>query len=204
MSASDDAYPHLVLPGSAPGAPPLLLLHGTGGDETELLPLARALSPGSAILAVRGRVSEGGKLRFFPRRADGSFDEDEVLRHAAELARFVSAARERHGLGPLTAVGYSNGANVAAAIMQGHEDVLAGAVLLRAVNPLRAPARASLSGARILVVAGETDPIAPPAQGERLAATLRGRGAEVGFRRLACGHELTGEDVEVGRAWLGA
>ena len=206
MSASEwpGAFHHVVHPAAVPESPPLVLLHGTGGDETELLPFARALSSGSAALAIRGRVSEQGKLRFFPRLADGVFDEDAVLRHAAQLARFITAARELYGLAPPIAVGYSNGANVAAAILQQHEAVFAGAVLLRAVNPLRAKPRASLSGARILLIAGASDPIAPPGLGENLAATLRDQGAEASCRTLACGHALTDEDVEVGRDWLRA
>ncbi|GJE03903.1 alpha/beta hydrolase [Methylobacterium isbiliense] len=206
MSASEvpDAFHHVVRPAAMPGSPPLVLLHGTGGDETELLPFALTLSPGSAVLAIRGRVSEQGKLRFFPRLADGVFDEDAVLRHAAQLARFITAARELYGLAPPIAVGYSNGANVAAAILQQHEAVFAGAVLLRAVNPLRAEPRASLRGTPILLIAGASDPIAPPGLSEDLAATLRNQGAETSFRTLTCGHALTDEDAESGREWLRA
>ncbi|MET7246256.1 alpha/beta hydrolase [Methylobacterium sp. EM32] len=205
MSGSEpDGFHHIVLPASAPGAPPLLLLHGTGGDETELLPFARSLSPGSAVLAVRGSVSENGKLRFFPRLSEGVFDEDAVRRHAGALARFVLAACTRHGLAPPVAVGYSNGANVAAAILQHHAGVLAGAVLLRAVNPLRTAPRAHLSRTRILVLAGEADEIAPPALGEGLAATLRSQGGEVEFHRVVGGHGLIADDLAVARRWLGA
>mgnify|MGYP000656007468 CR=1 FL=1 len=126
------AYEHIFQPGTHAAAPPLLLLHGTGGTERDLLPLARALSSGSAILSPRGDVSENGALRFFARLAAGRFDPAEVIRRTHALADFVSAASAHYGLDParLTAVGFSNGANIAAALLQLRPTTLASAILL--------------------------------------------------------------------------
>ncbi|NGX98370.1 MAG: alpha/beta hydrolase, partial [Candidatus Afipia apatlaquensis] len=121
---------HRFEPGDRLEAPPLLLLHGTGGDENDLLPLGKTISPGSALLSPRGKVLEHGMPRFFRRLAEGVFDEDDVRRRADELADFVEAARARYGIAAPVALGYSNGANIAAAMLLLRPDVLAGAILL--------------------------------------------------------------------------
>ncbi|MET3412914.1 MULTISPECIES: alpha/beta fold hydrolase [unclassified Methylobacterium] len=181
---------------------PLLLLHGTGGDEDELVPFAQAAAPGAPMLAVRGAVSEGGKLRHFARHPDGRFDSSEVVRRADELAAFVAAARDRYGFGPPLALGFSNGANIAAALMLLHPALLRGAILLRAVPPLTGTAAAALVGQRAVVVSGETDTIAPPALGADLALCLTELGAEATHHVLPCGHDLTPADVPLARDWL--
>lgn len=192
-------------PGSDPAAPPLLLLHGTGGNEQDLLRLGRTLSPGSALLSPRGNVNEGGALRFFARLAEGVFDPAEVTRRALELADFVAAASTRHALaqGRLIAVGFSNGANIATALLQLRPEVLAGAILLRPMVVLDQPAApGSLVGRRVLVCHGSTDPLVPPDHPERLAALLRTGGAEVNVVTVAASHGLTPQDVAAARAWM--
>lgn len=199
------AYQHLFQPGSDPAAPPLLLLHGTGGNERDLLPLAAALSPGSAVLSPRGDVSEGGALRFFARIAEGVFDPAEVTRRTHALADFIVAATQQHGLDRtrLIAVGFSNGANIAATIMQLRPEALGGAILLRAMVVLDQPAAPdSLTGRRVLLVNGQRDPLVPPDHPPRLAAHLRAGGAEVAVEMMPHGHGLTAADIAAAKRWL--
>jgi phospholipase/carboxylesterase len=180
----------------------LLLLHGTGGDENDLLPLGAMLSPGAALLSPRGRVLEHGMPRFFRRLAEGVFDEDDVRRRASELGDFVGKARQRYGLAAPIAVGFSNGANIAAALLLLQPGVLAGAVLLRAMVPLSQPPAADLTGTPVLMLSGVTDPIVPAANAARLVAQLSERGADVTHRTLPVGHQLSQADVTLARDWL--
>ncbi|HEU0145552.1 MAG TPA: alpha/beta hydrolase [Bradyrhizobium sp.] len=193
---------HRFQPGSVTGAAPLLLLHGTGGDENDLLPLGTALSPGAALLSPRGQVLEHGMPRFFRRLAEGVFDEDDVRRRAAELGAFVTEARQRHGLAAPIAVGFSNGANIAAALLLTQPGVLAGAVLLRAMVPLSEPPAVDLKGKPVLILSGAADPIVPAANAAKLAAQLSQAGAEVTHRTLPAGHQLSQADVNLARDWL--
>ena len=190
--------------GTTQAAPPvLLLLHGTGGDEQDLVSLGRTLAPGLALLSPRGKVLEQGMPRFFRRLALGVFDEADVRFRAAELAEFLAVARAHYELGtrPIYALGYSNGANIAAALLLLHPEVLAGAILLRATLPLAPEAPPVLTGKPILVAQGHTDPYVPPAQGAALEGALRAAGADLETLRLAQGHAL--EDVELApiRQW---
>jgi phospholipase/carboxylesterase len=199
-------YPHLFQPGSDPSAPPLLLLHGTGGNERDLLPLAAALSPGSAVLSPRGDVSEGGALRFFARIAEGVFDPAEVTRRTHALADFVATAAAQHGLdrSRLLAVGFSNGANIAATMLQLRPESLGGAILLRAMVVLDQPAASdSLAGRRVLLLNGQRDPLIPPDHPPRLAAHLRAGGAEVTVDIQPAGHGLARGDIAAAQRWLG-
>jgi phospholipase/carboxylesterase len=189
-------------PATEPNPAPLLLLHGTGGDENDLIDLGRALSPGAALLAPRGRVLEGGMPRFFRRLAEGVFDEADVVRRANELADFVAEARAGYGLAPPLAVGFSNGANVAAAILMLRPGTLAGAVLLRAMPPLGAPPAADLAGVPVLLLSGTADPIVPAAAAARLAVQLGEAGAAVEHAAVPAGHGLTRLDLDRARAWL--
>jgi phospholipase/carboxylesterase len=198
------SFVHHFEPASQPDAPPLLLLHGTGGDENDLVPLGRMVAPASALLSPRGQVLENGMPRFFRRLAEGVFDEEDVRRRAHQLADFVEQARGTYGIAAPIALGYSNGANIAAATLLLRPEVLAGAMLLRATVPLDQPAAATLAGKRVLVLSGARDPIAAPANAARLAALLERAGAAVEHRTLPTGHELSQADVTLARGWLAA
>lgn len=172
--------PHVRLPGA--GGSPLVLLHGTGGDENDLLGLREHLSPGSPALSVRGEVLENGMPRFFRRIREGVFDEDDLRTRVDELADFLAAAETEYGIAPGSevAVGFSNGANIASALLFRRPEALAGAVLLAAMAPFRhGPPRADLAGKRVAVVNGRHDPMATPAHTETLTNELRAAGAEV-------------------------
>ncbi|MDV2987314.1 UNVERIFIED_CONTAM: alpha/beta hydrolase [Methylobacteriaceae bacterium AG10] len=195
-------FVHRFEPGTDAGAPPLLLLHGTGGDETDLLPLGRTLSPGSALLSPRGPVLENGMPRFFRRLAEGVFDEADVRRRAGDLAAFVAQARAAYGLAAPVAVGFSNGANIAAATLLLYPQALAGAVLLRAMVPLAETPRADLAGRPVLLLSGALDPIVPADNAERLAANLGQAGAAVTHTVNPAGHGLSQADLAAAGAWL--
>jgi phospholipase/carboxylesterase len=184
--------------------PPVLLLHGTGGDESDLLPLGRTVAPGSALLSPRGAVLENGMPRFFRRLAEGVFDEEDLRRRAQDLATFVAAARERYGLPAPLALGFSNGANIAAAMMLLHPEVLAGAVLLRPMVPLAEPPVADLAGRPVLILSGAADPIVPAENAKRLRDQLAEAGATVEHRLLPAGHGLLQADVDLARDWIEA
>ncbi len=199
------SYHHLCHSGTDPNAAPLLLLHGTGGTERDLLPLARTLAPGAAVLSPRGDVSEHGALRFFARLAEGRFDPAEIDRRTHALADFIAAACTHYGLDPtrLTAVGFSNGANIAATILQLRPAVLGGAVLLRSMVVLDQPATsASLSGKRVLLLNGTADPIVPLDHPPRLATLLRAGGAEVTQQMVTASHGLIAADLTAAKSWL--
>lgn len=189
--------------GSA-AAPPILLLHGTGGDENDLIDLGRAVAPGSALLSPRGPVLEHGMPRFFRRLAEGVFDEADLKRRTDALADFVIAARQRHAMEAPIALGFSNGANIAAAMLMQRPDILSGAVLLRAMVPFAEPPAASLPGTPVLIASGAQDPIAPTANAAQLAAQLRERGASVDHRIVPAGHGLTQADVSLATAFIKA
>lgn len=199
------SYHHVFQPGTDPAAAPLLMLHGTGGNERDLLPLARTLSPGAAVLSPRGDVSEHGANRFFARLAEGIFNPAEVTRRTHALADFIAAASTHYGLDPsrLTAVGFSNGANIAATILQLRPAVLGGAILLRSMVVLDQPAAAaSLTGKRVLLLNGTADPIVPLDHPPRLAAFLRSGGAEVTQQMVPASHGLIAADLTAAKSWL--
>lgn len=183
---------------------PLLLLHGTGGDENDLLQLGEVISPGSALLSPRGKVLERGMPRFFRRLAEGVFDEADVKRRANELADFVETARARYGLDAPVALGYSNGANIAAAMMFLRPQVLAGAVLLRAMVPLAHPPKADLAHRPVLISSGSRDPIIPASNSTELAALLASAGANVQHSITPAGHQLAQADVALAKQWMTA
>jgi phospholipase/carboxylesterase len=202
---SELAFVHRYAPGAGKNAHPLLLLHGTGGDENDLLPLGRMIAPDTPLLAPRGKVLEHGMPRFFRRLAEGVFDEDDVRGRAHELADFIAAARRQYGLAAPVALGYSNGANIAAAVLLLRPEVLAGGILLRAMVPLARPESSiGLAGKAALIVSGARDAIAPPANAARLKAMLEQAGAQVDHRILPGGHELSQADVTFAREWLQA
>lgn len=200
---TETLFIHRFEPATNAGSPPLLLLHGTGGDENDLLGLGKMISPGSALLSPRGRVLEHGMPRFFRRLAEGVFDEDDVRRRARELGDFVSEARQRYRLAAPVAVGFSNGANIAAALLLLQPEVLAGAILLRAMVPLANAPKANLAGKPILLLSGQADPIVPASNSARLAALLSDAGAHVEHKMLPAGHQLSQADVTLARTWIG-
>ncbi|HEX2778744.1 MAG TPA: alpha/beta hydrolase [Gemmatimonadaceae bacterium] len=194
------AYTHRWIPGSADT---VLLLHGTGGTENDLIPLAAELLPGAAVLAPRGNVLEGPMPRFFRRLAEGVFDLEDLAFRTTQLAAFVRAASETYAfdLARLTTVGFSNGANIAASVLLSEPGVLRRAVLFRAMLP-REARPPSLDGTRVYIGAGRRDPIIPPANVERLASLLREGGADVTLDWRNAGHGLTREDIDLSRRWL--
>ncbi|MBC9207895.1 alpha/beta hydrolase [Roseomonas aerophila] len=203
MTTTEDlAFIHRFEPARDAALPPLLLLHGTGGDENDLLPLGQAVAPGAALLSPRGQVLENGMPRFFRRMAEGVFDEDDVRRRAHELADFITAARQQYRLPAPVALGFSNGANIAAALLLLRPEALAGAVLLRAMPPLRQPPEVALGGKPVLMLSGVADPIIPPASSQLLAEQLRAGGATVTQKELPAGHGLTQMDVALSKNWL--
>ncbi|SFP50262.1 phospholipase/carboxylesterase [Amycolatopsis arida] len=187
-----------------PDAPVLLLLHGTGGGPDDLVGLGTRLSPGSPLLAPAGPVREHGARRWFRRHAEGVFDTADVIARAGELAEFVHAARDRYGLAGrrLVAVGFSNGANIAAAVTLLHPDALREAVLFAAMSPVPDPPRHDLGGSRVFLAGGERDPMAPLPSAERLVADLRERGADVTIHRHPGGHQVTPDAVHAAAEWL--
>lgn len=199
-------FEHVHVPPVDPSTDTLtvLLLHGTGGNERDLLDIGAAIAPGARLLGVRGQVLESGMPRFFRRLAEGVFDEADIVRRAAELAAFVSLAAAHYGFdaGQVVAMGYSNGANIAAAMLLLHPGVLSGAVLFRSMVPLVPDTLPALNGAPVLIVEGEFDPIVPRENAERLAAMLGSAGATVTLRWEPTSHGLTPADIQVARGWM--
>jgi predicted esterase len=195
---------HVYRPPAAPGGPVLLVLHGTGGNEHDLVPLADAVLPGAGVLSPRGQVLENGKPRFFRRLAEGVFDIDDLRRRAHELADFVVSAAAKYGFATeaLTALGFSNGANMAAALLLLRPDALGGAVLFRAMVPLIPDVISKLPATPVLLSNGRRDPLVSAEETERLAALLRSAGAAVTVSWQNAGHELTERDVMTAREWL--
>jgi phospholipase/carboxylesterase len=202
VNGKDLGFAHRFFPGEA-GAT-LLLLHGTGGDEDDLVPLGRELAPEAAILSPRGKVSEYGAARFFRRLAEGVFDHEDLVSRTHELAGFLEAASEEYGfdLSKLVAVGYSNGANIAASLMLLYPGLLRAAVLFRAMVPFEPEETPDLSGMPVFLAAGRTDQMIPPENTGRLAEILREAGAELDLRWRVTGHALTYEEVAEAKEWL--
>ncbi len=197
-------FTHRFIPATGESHRVLLLLHGTGGDENDLLPLGRQLDPQAALLSPRGKVLENGMPRFFRRFAEGVFDEEDVLRRASELADFVTAAAAEYRFHPadVVALGYSNGANIAAAMLLLRPEVLSRAILLRAMVPLSQPPAADLTGKQVLISAGSHDPIIPAENAQQLATLLRDRGATVDLQIQQASHGLVPEDLQLAKEFL--
>jgi phospholipase/carboxylesterase len=200
----DLGFTHRYLPGEDESSPTLLLLHGTGGNEEDLIPLGETLAPGAAFVSPRGKVSEYGAPRFFRRLAEGVFDHEDLLFRTHELAEFVEAASEEYGFdrSKLVAVGYSNGANVAASMILLHPGLLRAAVLFRAMVPFEPDLTPDLSGMPVFLAAGRMDRMIPPENTQRLADILVEAGADVDLRWRDTGHPLTYEEVGEAKKWL--
>jgi phospholipase/carboxylesterase len=212
MTEADLGFVHVFRPApvaagsggaTAPGRT-LLMLHGTGGDERDLLPLAQMLDPQAAVLSPRGKVLEQGMPRFFRRLSEGVFDVDDLRRRTFELAEFVEAAADRYEIEPrgIIAAGFSNGANIAASMLLLKPGVLAGAILFRAMVPLVPDPMPPPSETPVFLSNGRRDPLVPADHTERLAALLRRTGASVTLAWQDAGHELTRADLEQAREWL--
>ncbi len=203
-TATTPDFIHRFEPGADPSLPPVLLLHGTGGDEADLLPIGRMVAPGASLISPRGQVLEGAMPRFFRRLAEGVFDEEDLRRRTHDLAGFIAGARQRHGLAAPIALGFSNGANIAASLLLLEPQALAGAVLLRAMPPFADPPRPALSGKPVLILSGALDPIIPEESAASLAASLRVAGASVEHHVLPAGHGLSQADIGLSRDWFSA
>ena len=201
--ARDTHFTHRFIPGAA-GAPTFLLLHGTGGDETDLLGLGRALDSEAALLSPRGKVLEQGMPRFFRRLAAGVFDRKDLMLRTHELADFVADAATRYefDVARVIAVGFSNGANIAASMLLLRPETLAAAILFRPMVPLSPETLPDLARVPVFIGSGRQDPIVPVAEAERLAALLRQAGAPVTLHWEASGHTLTPGDLDAAREWM--
>jgi phospholipase/carboxylesterase len=193
---------HEFVPGNS--ARTLLLLHGTGGNERDLIPLGRELDANALLLSPRGKVLENGMPRFFRRLAEGVFDVEDLRKRTHELADFVISAAQGYkiDMNKIVAVGYSNGANIAASTLLLRPEIFPAAILFRAMVPLVPDTQPDLSSVRVLIGAGSIDPIIPASETKQLAELLRGAGADVTIRFFQGGHELTPDDVDVAREWL--
>jgi predicted esterase len=193
---------HEFTPGSSQRT--LLLLHGTGGNERDLIPLGHELDPNASLLGPRGKVLENGMPRFFRRLAEGVFDLEDLKKRTHELADFVisAAAHYKIDVKHIVAVGYSNGANIAASMLLLRPETLAAAVLFRAMVPLLPETQPDLSSKRVWIGAGSLDSIVPASETKQLVELLRSAKADVTIRFFQSGHELTSEDVDLAREWL--
>ncbi|MFD0868482.1 Predicted esterase [Chlamydia abortus] len=195
---------HLFEQGSNPEAPTLVLFHGTGGNERDLLPLARMISPESSVLSLRGNVLENGMPRFFRRLSEGVFDEEDLIFRTGEVYQFLQQASAQYSVDPgrLVAVGYSNGANIAGSLLFHYQDALQAAILHHPMVPRRGIKLPVLSGIPVFIGAGLNDPICPAAETEELQQLLGEAGAKVSVHWERYGHQLTATEVEAAAAWF--
>jgi phospholipase/carboxylesterase len=195
-------FVHQFVPGKSERT--LLLLHGTGGNENDLIPLGHTLDSEAALLSPRGKVLENGMPRFFRRLAEGVFDLDDLRLRTRELADFIVSAANHYQLtrDQIVAVGYSNGANIAASLLLLQPDTLPRAVLFRAMVPLVPDPLPTLVGTYVFISAGNEDPIIPASEAKHLANLLQQCGANVAIRFLHAGHGLTHTDVKGAQQWL--
>jgi phospholipase/carboxylesterase len=202
--SSDLGFVHRFEAGDSNKA--LLLLHGTGGDENDLIGFGQAVAPGWALLSPRGKVLEHGMPRFFRRIAEGVFDEADLKRRAGELADFIAAAAKAYGFdqSKLVALGYSNGANIASAMMVLRPEAVRAAALLRPMVPFEISGHIDRAEKSVLLLSGEFDPIAPPVHSARLETIFNASGAEVARHVLPVSHGLSQADLTLARQWLGS
>lgn len=197
---------HIFQQGTDVTAPVLVLLHGTGGTERDLLPLAQAISPASSVLSVRGNVLENGMPRFFRRLAEGIFDEEDLIFRTKELNDFLDEAAVEHGFDRrnMVAVGYSNGANIAGSLLFHYPDALRGAILHHPMVPRRGIQLPDLTDTPIFIGAGRNDPICSPEETEELQKLLGEAGAEIEVHWENAGHQLTRSEVDAAGTWFKA
>jgi phospholipase/carboxylesterase len=204
MSDSSEklGFIHRFIPAGDGSGPPMLLLHGTGGDENDLLPVGKRVAPGAALLSPRGKALENDMPRYFRRVAEGAWDIDDFKQRTAELAEFVRNARAEYKLAKPIALGYSNGANIAWSLLLHDPELLAGAILMRAMLPFDPRPLPDLSGVPVLLLAGASDPLVPHEQAGLLAALLGEAGADVTYELLPAGHGLSEYDLTFAKRWL--
>ncbi|MFB7814556.1 alpha/beta hydrolase [Paenibacillus chitinolyticus] len=195
---------HVYREGSNPAAPVLVLFHGTGGTEHDLLPLAERISPESSVLSVRGNVLENGMPRFFRRLAEGIFDEEDLVFRTEELGGFLDEAAEKYGFdrSNLVAVGYSNGANIAGSLLFHYKQALKGAILHHPMVPRRGIELPDSAGLPVFIGAGKNDPLCTAGETEELKSLLEAAGAEVDIHWENYGHQLTGSEVDAAASWF--
>jgi predicted esterase len=202
--SGDLGFVHIYQPPAAPGSPILLLLHGTGGNEHDLLPLAPVIAPNAGVLSPRGKVLERGMPRFFKRLAHGVFDLDDLRLRTRELVDFINAAAAHYGFAPrdVVATGFSNGANIAASLLLQYPDVLRRAILFSAMMPIEPETPPDLKEVSVYMTGGRRDTMIEPEQTQRLATVLQQAGADVTLQWKSGGHEISRDDVEGARLWL--
>jgi len=195
---------HIFIQGSDPNAPVLLLLHGTGGTENDLLPLAEIVSPQSSVLSVRGNILENGMPRFFRRLAEGVFDEEDLIFRTHELNQFLDQAAKEYlfARDNIVAIGYSNGANIAASLLFHDKHALQGAILHHPMVPLRSIQLPDLSSCYCFIAAGERDPICTKEESIELYQLLEGAGAKVTLHWEPSGHQLTRTEIVAAQQWF--
>lgn len=199
---SDLGLVHRFVPATSPERPSLLLLHGTGGDEHDLIPLGERLAPGAALLSPRGNVMEGAMPRFFRRIGEGDWDIADFRQRTIELAAFVRSARSIYGIGKPVAVGFSNGANIGWSLLLSDPALLAGAILIRPMMPFDPRPLPDLRGLPVLILSGTGDHLIPRDQPGLLAALLGEAGADATYEMLPAGHALTAQDMVLAESWL--
>ncbi|WP_189018902.1 alpha/beta hydrolase [Paenibacillus marchantiophytorum] len=194
---------HIYQQGTDAAAPVLVLFHGTGGTERDLLPLAQAIAPTSSVLSVRGNVLENGMPRFFRRLAEGIFDEEDLIFRTKEVNDFLDEAAVEYGFDRrnLLAIGYSNGANIAGSLLFHYPDALRGAILHHPMVPRRGVHLPDLTGTPIFIGAGKNDPICSPQETEELSQLLSAAGAAVEIHWEQAGHQLTRSEVDAAAVW---
>ncbi len=204
MTDALQTYVHRYLPPEGDDDRTLLLLHGTGGDENDLIQLGQMLVPDGGLLSPRGTVSEHGAARFFKRHAEGVFDLEDLRARTTELIAFIGVAAEHYHFDPkrVVAVGFSNGANIASSILFTAPGTFSEAVLFRPMVPFIPENALTLDGTRIFIGAGKNDPIVPNDHPERLADLFRVFGADVTLAWQPGGHTLTRDDVTAAYEWL--
>ena len=197
---------HIFKQGANPSKPVLLLLHGTGGDERSLLALATIVDEEASVLSVKGNISENGMPRFFKRLAEGVFDEEDLVFRTHELNQFLSDAAKQYGFDRhnIVALGYSNGANIAASLLFHIPNALKAAILHHPMVPRRHMTLPSLTDIPVFIGAGENDPICPKEESIELAQLLTEAGAEVTTHWEHFGHQLTRTEVEAAKVWYGS
>ncbi|MED0660182.1 alpha/beta hydrolase [Bacillus smithii] len=194
---------HLFQQGRDPAKPTFLLLHGTGGNESDLLPLAGMIDPDASVLSVRGNVLENGMPRFFRRLAEGVFDEKDLVFRTKELYEFLDEASKKYSFDRknIVAIGYSNGANIAGSLLFHYQDALKGAILFHPMVPRRGINLPDLSETKVFIAAGTNDPICSPQESSELQLLLAQAHAKVDIHWENKGHQLTLDEIQAAAKW---